>query len=190
MNNSIGSLAALAAIALPAATALAVPDVTLPAAFSNVVVSFSDPQNVPFDIDGDGTADFSVFGNGGFSLTVQVFDTTSLRSEPLVLGSLFAPGDATTDSSLAIFAGDTSYLGFSFITGSQTHAAWVLFDATGTDAVVVGGGWQTFPGGSVEVGNPAPIPEPASFATLAGTALLAGAALRRRRPAPTDQPRA
>jgi hypothetical protein len=180
MKNSIGSLAALAAIATPA---LATPSIPESADFYQVPVSLTDETPVNFDIDGDGTTDFYVYGNFGDALRIE-FDTPTLISvSPVNFGDTFFIEDDTSSGSQLVWADETAYYGFSFVTGGQTHAAWVHFDASSSAPLVVSGGWQTFPGGGITVGTPAAVPEPSSYAVLAGAAALIGVVASRRRSA-------
>ncbi|MBC8010947.1 MAG: hypothetical protein H7067_12720, partial [Burkholderiales bacterium] len=173
MKSSIGSLAALAAFATPLLAAPLPPPVA--ADFNHVPVSLSDPTPINFDIDGDNTDDFYVYGNSGIGFRVAMYGATKFSS-PLTSGTFFAPTSASFTSNTVIFANETALLGFSFVTGSQTHAAWVLFDANASAPQVIGGGWQTIANQSVLVGSPTPaaVPEPSSFALLAGAAALTG----------------
>ncbi len=188
MKNSIGSLAALAAFAAPAFAAPLPPPVA--ADFSHVPVSLSDTTPIDFDIDGDGTDDFYVYGNFGNGLHIIAHGATTFSdgfSGGLTADSESFPNDISFSGNTVIFSDETVYLGFSFTAGStgQAHAAWVLFDTNSAAPMVVGGGWQTIQGEHVVVGTPSAVPEPASFAALAGLGVLAGAlATRRRRSAP------
>lgn len=177
MENSIGSLAALAAIVTPALAA-PLPD-PVAADFANVPVSIVDNTHIDFDIDGDETADFYVYGNFGDGLVIEGYGATQF-STGLSDGSLFFTSSATQNWAM-IGADTTSYVGFSFVTGGLTHAAWVLFDASSVSPTVVGGGWQMMDEAPVLVGSPSPIPEPSAFAALAGAGALSGALVRRRR---------
>ena len=62
MKNSIGSLSALAAFAIPAALDAS----TQVAAFENVDLPYQNSGTVDFDLDGDSTPDFYVFSNSIF----------------------------------------------------------------------------------------------------------------------------
>lgn len=185
MKNSIGSLAALAAFVAPA-LAIPLPD-PVSASFHHEPVSLEGGSETTtyFDIDGDGANDFFVYGNYGDGLRLGVVGDTLRSASPLAYGDLFFPEDATADWTAMIWSGESVYWGFSFVTGEigsqTTHAAWVLFDTNPANPMIVGGGWQTEPGQPVVVGSPSPIPEPASFATLAGAAMLTGALATRRR---------
>ena len=187
MKNSIGSLAALAAFAAPV---LATPAPPQAASFSHVPVSFSDETtHINFDIDGDGTNDFYVYGNHGFSILVGLLGSTMhAGDDSLPYGSVFSPGSASLTWEPTLFADAYSYIGFSFVSGGQTHAAWVLFDLDADAPEVAGGGWQPFANSSIVVGQPgiAAVPEPSSLAALAGAAALGGALLRRRRRSDTS----
>lgn len=174
MKNSIGSLAALSAVVAPAFVEAA-PQV---ADFANVPVSLSDGTPIDFDIDGDGTQDFFVYGNFGSGLRVAVYSPTLRSASEVAFGNNFAPADATLNGDTVVWTDDPAYYGFSFVTGGQTHAAWVHFDTNTAAPVVSGGAWEMTPGASIQVGA---IPEPASVAALAGVGALLGAAARRRR---------
>lgn len=184
MKNSIGSLAALAAFAAPALAVPLPPPVS--ADFNHVAVSLSDTTPINFDIDGDDTNDFYVYGNFGNGLRIIAHGSTTFSagfSGGLAFGSLSFPSDSSFSGNTVIFSEDTAYLGFSFVSGTtgQAHAGWVLFDTHSSAPQVVGGGWQTVAGDPVLVGSPSPVPEPASFATLAGAVMLTGALATRRR---------
>jgi hypothetical protein len=181
MKNSIGSLAALAAFAAPALVqAGPYSSDVREASFSNVSISLSNVTPIDFDIDGDGTADFSVYGNSGFAIRIDPYDPAALSSAgPVTFGSTFEIADATQSSNSIINQNTLSYYGFSFTTGSEVHAAWVQFDTNTLNPVVVGGGWQASPGLDITVGV---IPEPSTAGAFAGAAALLGAlAVRRRR---------
>ena len=182
MKNSIGSLAALAAFAAPA---LAVPTPPQAASFSHVPVSFSDETtHINFDIDGDGTNDFYVYGNHGGGIFVGLLNGTMHSGEgTLSYGDSFSPSSASFDWEPILFSGDHAYIAFSFAVGGLPHASWVLFDLDAGSPEVAGGGWQPFANASIVVGQPeiAAVPEPSSLAALAGVAALGGALLQRRR---------
>lgn len=181
MKNSIGSLAALAAFAAPAVVqAVPLPSDVREASFSNTPISLSDENPIDFDIDGDGTADFFVYGNDGFAIRIDPYDPAAFSSEGAVsFGSTFTIDGATRFHNSIIEENTLTYYGFSFTTGGQTHAAWVQFDTNELNPVVVGGGWQATPGLGITVGV---IPEPSTAGAFAGAAALLGAlAVRRRR---------
>jgi hypothetical protein len=189
MKNSIGSLAALTATLAAAPAALhAIPERdTRTADFNNVSVSlFSNSLDaIGFDIDGDGTNDFAVFGNNGNGIRLDLGATTQMSAAPVTFGTAFFANNVDVSIAYALEADFSGYHGFSFITGGQTHVAWVQFDLNASSPVVIGGGWEAVAGyDSIIVGDPAPspVPEPSSYAALAGAAALTGAfALRRRR---------
>jgi len=180
MKNSIGSLAALAAFAAPALLeAVPLPPPAQSAAFSNVVLP--NGSTLSFDIDGDSTLDFSLLTySNGIYIDISALGSNHVTLEPVIFGDLFS-GEAThqiTSIDTTVFT--NGYYGFSFISGTSTHNAWVYFDFGGDDKLVVNGGWQTIADESVTVGSA--IPEPSTVAAIAGaTALLGTLALRRRR---------
>ena len=179
MKNSIGSLAALVAFAAPAVAGL--PPAPVAADFNHVAVSLSESTHIDFDIDGDNTNDFYVYGNFGSGLRIVAYSPTTFSST--TFGSFFSTSSGLSTVAV-VFANQTAYYGFDFVTGGQTHAGWVLFDTNSSAPEVVGGGWQATSGASVLVGSPTPpaaVPEPSSFALLAGAAAMGGALVSRRR---------
>lgn len=187
MKNSIGSLAALTATlaAAPAVLEAAPSHDVKSADFNNVSVSLYSNylQAVDFDIDGDGTADFAVYGNSGNGIRLQLLAATQLSDGPVTFGTEFFANAATVTLETIIDTGFNGYYGFSFVTGSETHAAWVHFDINQSAPVVVSGGWEAESHYQyITVGDPSPVPEPSAAGLLAGAAALTGAfALRRRR---------
>lgn len=182
MKNSIGSLAALAAFAAPAMLNAVPTPSPQSAAFENVVLPFENSGTVSIDIDGDSIDDFSVYSNS-YSVRIQTSGENLVTSAPLAFGSEFFIGDALaayeTLNSVSNVTFESGYYGFSFVTGGETHAAWVFFDFTGPSPLAVNGGWETHPYHSITVGA---IPEPSAAGALAGAgALLGTLALRRRR---------
>lgn len=183
MKNSIGSLAALvaftAAPALLEATPLPTPQA---AAFNNVALPYETSGSVYFDIDGDHTDDFRVYSNG-YLVSIYSAGSTLVSAAPVSFGDMFVPDDATVSSALLnqvdAITFNSGYYGFSFVTGGETHAAWVYFDFADTTKLAVNGAWQTVAGEGVSVGA---IPEPSTVAAIAGASALLGAvAFRRRR---------
>lgn len=182
MKNSIGSLAALAAFAIPAAVEAA-PTV---ASFSNVPLPVG--SSIDFDVDGDSTPDFYIYSNE-FSLDVFVegYGDTLFFSTPVAEGSLVTVGGPDNNFALIEDSGSpsisASYFGFTFSIGSQTHTGWLLADASGDPHLAVSGAWESVPGQSITVGA---IPEPSAFAAIGGmTALGLAFTGRRRRPGAT-----
>jgi hypothetical protein len=183
MKTSIGSLAALAAFAAPTVSeAIPIPPAPQAAAFSNVALPYETSGSVYLNIDGDATDDFYVYSNG---ISVRIFSTgsTLISGAPVAFGSSFAPSDASVSSEYLNEVGANTfmsgYYGFSFVTGGETHTAWVYFDFTGPTPLAVNGAWETNIGSAITVGA---IPEPSTVAALAGASALIGAcAFRRRR---------
>jgi MYXO-CTERM domain-containing protein len=181
MKNSIGSLSALAALALPAA----LPAEVIPATFANFPLSLSDPTPISFDFDGDSSIDFQVFGNSGSSILFEP-SAGNFRTVEVNFGDSLLPSDAVFSGLDSVFPGQSPYYGFSFLKSGQAHSAWVRFDLTSPTPQISAGAWQNTPGAGIVVGA---VPEPASFAAFVGMAALCGAALRRRRrdhPSPPD----
>lgn len=183
MKNSIGSLAALATLAAAPSLQAGAPPPPEPAAFNNVIVPYQNGGSVYLDIDGDSVNDVRLYSNGLF---VQLFAEpgNAFSSGPLTAGNYFSPDDASANS---VFLDDvgapsftTGYFGVSFNIADEAHAGWIYLDFTGADPLAVAGGWQTVAYSAVEVGNPAPIPEPSAFAALAGAGALLAAGGRRR----------
>ncbi|HEY9250499.1 MAG TPA: PEP-CTERM sorting domain-containing protein [Rariglobus sp.] len=184
MKNSIGSLAALAAFAAPSLGHATPAESDVRAAnFENVTLSYSNTNAIDFDIDGDGTADFSIYGNDGNSVVIAMYDTTAY-SPDLVANTVFDASTASETLGNFIFQPFDGYYGFSFVSGldEQVHAAWVHFDFTGPTPLAVNGAWEAESFYStITVGA---IPEPSTVAALAGSGALLGAlAFRRRRSA-------
>lgn len=186
MKNSIGSLAALAAFSAPALVHAvpADPDVRA-ASFENVTLSYSNANQINFDIDGDGTPDFYVYGNSGINLRVGVLNSTEITASPVTFGADFDLSEASQTFEETLSPSFDGYYGFDFVStfDSEHHAAWVRFNLGGIDPVAVNGAWQAGPGyTALTVGA---IPEPSAFGALAGAVALIGTlAVRRRRPNP------
>jgi len=179
MKNSIGSLAALAAFAAPALLeATPLPPAPQAASFSNVSLPLNTTVN--FDIDGNSTTDFSVFSySNGLFVDISTSGSNYVTAATVNFGEVFSGENATQITSLNATSFTTGYYGFSFVSGVTTHAAWVSFDFTGSNALVINGAWETSSGQPITVGA---IPEPSTVAAIAGaTALLGTLALRRRR---------
>jgi hypothetical protein len=186
MKSSIGTLAALAAFASPA---LAIMDTSVPASFENVPLVFSEPAAIQFDIDGDGTSDFSVqellFRNSapsGLRFNVSEGNFYALH---LNYGDRFQFEDATESEPGLLPFDNIIYVGLSFVAGNsgQSYLGWVQIDTSYYAPRVVDGGWQPDLAGRLHIGiaDGTPIPEPASAAALVGVSLLTGLAVRRRR---------
>ena len=185
MKNSIGSLAALAAFAVPAVVEAA-PQV---ASFGNVALPYETSGAIDFDVDGNGTNDFYVFSNSIF-VGLEAYGSTLFTDSAVSFGSVVSTGDPTTQFLLLEEVGvpsiGTSYFGISFTRDAQTHTGWVLFDFTGDPKLAVSGGWESAAGQSISVGA---VPEPSAFAALAGAGALAVVCFRRRRKSrPSDSP--
>ena len=179
MKNSIGSLAALAAFAIPAVLDAA----TQVAAFDNVTLPYENSGSVDFDLDGDGTQDFYVFSNSIF-VGLEAYGDNLFTSGPVTYGSFISTADPNT-SFLLLEEVDTppsfgtGYLGLTFMTGGQPHIGWILLDYSGVPKLAVSGAWESDAGQSISVGA---IPEPATTAALSGAgALILALGMRRRR---------
>lgn len=183
LRPSLGSLAAMMAMALPVAT--------------NAQVIVSNIANVGFangsvgvDIDGNGANDFQLFANGTIAEISALVGGNLIFSNGMYVdvftnGAAIAPASANNAAAeFDTLTGSTGYVGVSFQRAGQAHAGWLLFDFTGGTGNPVNGGiltsaaWQSTAGASLAAGA---IPEPAEAA--AGFGLLAGLAawFRRRR---------
>jgi hypothetical protein len=182
MKNSIGSLAALAAFSAPALVQAvpADPDVRA-ASFENVTLSYSNPNVIDFDIDGDSANDFYIYGNNGGSVWIGGYGPTQYAPTGPA-NTVFDTNDPLQSGEDLVFQPFDGYYGFSFVSGfdGQVHAAWVRFDFTGPTPLAVNGAWEAESFySSITVGA---IPEPSTFSALAGGGALLGAlSIRRRR---------
>ena len=199
MNNSIGSLAALAAAAAFAAPALS--EAAPQTSSVDQLITYENISSVDldFDLDGNGSTDFSLYSNG-LTLRLDFVSGTRYTFDPVGAGSLLSLDD---NNNLDIFTPSESYAGFystdqvpnlnqsdyygiSFERGGSTHLGWLLLAFDSEAGLRITGGWESAAGAVILVGDPSPVPEPSSAAALAGAAALTGVvALRRRRPATT-----
>lgn len=174
MKSSIGSLAALAAVAAPVLSEAA----PVTASFSNVAISFTSQD---IDIDGNGSNDFSVFANS-FLAFVQASSGSNF-----VVPSEFNEGDTVTVAAASSASwdfskepSDVTYVGVSFERNAAAHAAWLRFETdAGNNLVLTGGAWESGAGAGILI--PAAIPEPSAAAAWAGMAGLLATLCRRRR---------
>jgi PEP-CTERM motif len=182
-RNAIGSLAALAAIALPLAVEAA-PQVS---ALSNVALPDLAGTLFDLDINGDSSDDFALYANsdnitsaanfsGGFANAFIVGATSTATR--LTVGTPIGSGsDIIQSAELPTFDGMTGYAGFKFKISGADHYAWLLLDFTNiNDRRIVSAAWETTPGAAINAGA---IPEPASAAVLLGLGAAAAAAMRR-----------
>lgn len=195
LRKSIGSLAAITALATPAIS------------HAQVVASSATAHNLKsdftIDINGDGSQDVQFSFNSGYSYLAGLNGTTlaessgyiALFSQGATINSLHITASNTFISSepySSPFDGQTGYVGASFLVGSDSFNAWLEFDFNqdingNTRGSVYNGhfvsaAWESTPGASIEAGaTAAAIPEPAHIA--AGLGLVAGIAswLRRRK---------
>lgn len=178
MKNSIGSLAALAAFAIPASMEAA----PVAASFTNLALPYDTSGSVDIDLDGNGTNDFYVFSNSIF-VGLESYGDTLFTDSPQSFGGLVSTGGPTTLFLLLEEVGvpsiGTSYFGISFTRSGQTHTGWLLLDFTGDPKLAVSGAWESVAGESISVGSA--IPEPSAVAAMAGAGALVLALGRRRR---------
>lgn len=198
MKNSIGSLAALTATLAAAPAVLQADPIEndiRDASFSDVSLNFENENSIYFDIDGNGTNEFRVYSNG-LNLSIRIEGTTLVTAAALAPESTLYANAANSSNAYLTdidpISFTTGYYGFQFdiVTGVDespiitTHMAWVYFDFTGPELLVVNGAWEANSDFDyIEIpAAPSPVPEPSSAAALAGAAALTGAfALRRRR---------
>lgn len=186
--SSLGSVAALSSL--------------LAMGEAQAVVIASGIENIPlvntttvsFDINDDGTDDFSVFANNGagyaeisgLSGTAILWDQSVVyAAAPLSLGdTLNASGtfNSYADFSLFLNAG-VNYLGLRFDLEGQSHYGWVAFDFSTTnysDGIALYGAWEDLPNTGLTI-TPQAVPEPAETALAGGLLIGLGALIHRRR---------
>lgn len=186
LRPSLGSLAALVAMAMPVA------------AKAQVMVSSIENLglvngSLNIDIDGNGANDFQLFANGTYARIDAIDGANRIFSNGAYV-TVFAPGDIitpaaadATSSSFDSLTGGTGYVGVSFQRDGEAHAAWLHFDFTAAavgnpwDGTLTAAAWESTASAGIAAG--AAIPEPAHVAT--GFGLMAGLAawFRRRRTA-------
>jgi hypothetical protein len=148
--------------------------------------SFPFASSVGFDVDGDGTNDFTFFANSASLSGIggnQIFILTGSTVRTYSFNSTITPTDTSLGSvSLSSMSGQTGYIGVTFTHASATYTGWVQFDFTSgfSHAVIDSAGWDATPGASIAAGAAA-IPEPADVAAGMGVFALAAAWWRRRR---------
>ncbi|MFH1497423.1 MAG: PEP-CTERM sorting domain-containing protein [Verrucomicrobiota bacterium] len=175
MKNSIGSLAALAALIVPAVAEAAVQTA------ADGVQTINYAGTINYDFDGDAATDFSLFANFGAS----AFGVTHYANFGQVsFGQEFFHYDlANYGETLPLTTASTGYYGFAFEVAGQTHVGWAhfVFDDLSDTLQVQSAAWQDVAYASITAGAGA-IPEPSAAGALAGAGALMGAvALRRRR---------
>lgn len=181
LKNSLGSLAAIAALAaLPHAKAQIVDS-----SFSNL--SLVDNGALYLDIDDDGNDDFNITSGSaeisGMILGNEVAVSGGMATQWFMVGDLInGSSDFNSIGDFSSFAnGGTSYFGVMFQRGGQTHYGWVKLDFPTTDladATVVSGAWQSTANLGINAGATA-VPEPATTGLLAGLFASLGLFLRR-----------
>lgn len=176
MKSSLGTLAAVAALAVAATTTASASVQYATHLFGDVI----DPYDSTYiDINNDGIADYEVL-NGNRLMGVHfTFNEVAVSGTQL---QNFAFGD-TIDSLLdyspsgLLNLSTSSIVGLRFYIDEDIHYAWLQFGFDEGDMIILNGAWETIANTSLEI---AAVPEPTTVA--AGIALLAGAAalLRRR----------
>ena len=194
---ALGSLAAVAALA-SAGNAGALPPPTSDVRVSTSIVNTSISNGLQLDIDGNGTADFSiVFANSGElringlasnrsgdSGTSGGFGTNFTQAFPLAtsIGSAaqWATLTALANTYVAGGPGTNFYAGVEFGIGAATHYGWIQFSIPSnsspwTGATAVAAAWENNAGVAINAGA---VPAPGAIAVVVGAGLLRS---RRRR---------
>src|SRR5688572_25450822 len=134
LRPSLGSLAAMAALTLPAAS----PAQVVMSALENV--GFANGSSITLDIDGDLTNDFSLFANSSHASITRIGATNGIFwngssvdvfSNGSTIGPVFANEAASVDFDM--LTGSSGYVGVYFKRGDNTHAAWLHFDFSSGD---------------------------------------------------------
>lgn len=184
MKNSLGTLAAVAAMAVASQSAEA----------SIVVSSISDlaisvDVTLPVDINGDGVDDF--YFNAYSERLEGLYNSEAAAASELVvvinlLDSLI-PGSVIDGNSIygyggsyaSLLGGTNALIGFNFFIGEDTHYGWMelAFDGD-TPLTLVGAAWESQAGVGITAGA---IPEPSELAIASALFAAAAVAVHRRR---------
>lgn len=175
MKNSIGSLAALAAFAVPVVAEAAVQSA------ASGVQTINYAGSITYDFDGDTNTDFTLFANFGASnFGVSHYANFGQVS----FGQEFFYYDLPNyGETLPLTTASTGYYGFAFDVGPQVHVGWAyfVFDEVNETLQVQSAAWQDVGFVPITAGVGA-IPEPSAAGALVGAgALMSAIALRRRR---------
>lgn len=175
MKNSLGTLAAVAALAAGAHSASA-EIVVATHLIDRVVIP---GQDFLFDIANQGVADFSLINNGE---RLQGLYTSGPAQVAVVAGSgdLAVLGLGDIVGPVSDFSGmgwmpsdQTLYVGLEFYISGLIHYGWIQFKFDEDDLIVASAAWESSPGVGLTI---VPVvPEPSTYA--AATALIAGAAI-------------
>lgn len=180
MKSSLGTLAAVVALAAAAQTASASVEYA-----THLFGDIIDPDNAYIDINNDGIADFEVLnGNLLMGIYYPSVGTTNLvatNGSSQLLNLDF--GDIvdisyTYQSYGYIDLAGPSVIGLGLWIDDSLHFGWLQFVIDGGDLIIQDGAWESLANTGIEI--VASVPEPTTVA--AGIALLAGTVtlLRRR----------
>lgn len=165
---ALGTVSALMTLATTASA-----DVVY-SSISNVSIPLNDSQ-LDFDLNSDGTNDFSLFGNSSV-LDLSNSDPDNHMSfaddsgEAIIYGTsdtiLPADPNVTSTSAANLIGLGISFVGFNFTLGTETHTGWIEFNLptdNSADWVLVAAAWENNPNTSITI---TPVPEPSTTALM------------------------
>ncbi len=184
MKSEILALGTVSALMALATTASA--DVVY-SSISNVSIPLNNSQ-MDFDLNSDGTNDFSLFGN---SSVLDLFNSEpdnhmsfaddSGQARIYSVSDTILPADpnVTSTSVTNLIGLGIGYVGFNFTFDAESHTGWMEFNLPTSDSadwVLVAAAWESNPDTSITI---APVPEPSTTALMLLSGLAGFILLRR-----------
>lgn len=177
MRNSLGTLAAVAAIA--AAGSMQASAAVTPTFVQNLPINLIGDTDI--DINGDNGVDFSLNWQGAFINAMSGSDMVvdfGYMLRPLGIGDVVDGSSGYNGYAEFghLVGGSNIFAGFSFTIAGEIHYGWLAFDFSTDAPMIVGGAWESIAGQGIEIQA---VPEPSFYAALGGLLAVAAIGVRR-----------